>query len=128
VNGRAGWAAAVRQVARAVFLASLLAVIVLSLLPQAEVPQLGISDKLEHFAAYAGLALLGGIGFPRGRWQVLLPVLLIALGIALEFLQHLAPGRASEVADALANGLGASAGGALAAIVRSGGRTYLNRP
>ena len=117
-----------RHAARAGFLASLLAVIVLSLLPQADIPELGISDKLEHFATYAGLAFLGGIGFSRGRWPVVLPLLLIALGVALEYLQHLAPGRATELVDALANGLGALAGGTLAAIARAGSRSFWKWP
>lgn len=104
-----------RQGARATFFVALAVIAVLSLLPQADVPQIGVSDKIEHFGAYAGLAFLGGIGFNRGRWMVLLPLLLIALGIALEFLQQLAPGRASEVADAVANSLGVAAGACFAA-------------
>lgn len=104
-----------RQGARATFFVALAVIAVLSLLPQADVPQIGVSDKIEHFGAYAGLAFLGGIGFNRGRWLVLLPLLLIALGILLEFLQQLAPGRASEVADAVANSLGVAAGACFAA-------------
>ena len=69
-------------------------------------------DKLMHFAAYAVL----------GAWYVMvlarlhylkLWAALVTLGIALELLQGLVPGRLTEGFDMVANTLGATAGTAL---------------
>lgn len=103
-----------RGVARAIFLASVAGVSVLSLVPQREVPQFGIGDKIEHFGAYAGLALLGALAFPRGRGPIHVPLFLILMGIILEFLQQFSPDRAPDVADAVADALGVAAGGLVA--------------
>jgi len=88
------------------FAGTVLTVIVLSLLPGRDLPQIGISDKLEHATAYAGMALTGSLAFPRRPALLWLLVLLPALGIALEFGQMLVPGRSAEVGDAVANTIG----------------------
>src|SRR5262245_29602211 len=85
---------------RLAFAAVVFAVIFLSLLPGRDLPQVGLSDKLEHVIAYAAMALAGSLAFPRLSGFLLLLVLLPALGIALEFCQLLVPGRSAEVADA----------------------------
>ena len=88
------------------FAVTVLTVIVLSLLPGRDLPQVGLSDKLEHVIAYAGMALTGCLAFPRKSAFLWLLVLLPALGIALEFCQMLVPGRSAEVADAVADTIG----------------------
>jgi VanZ family protein len=93
---------------RYVFIAGTIAVVVFSVLPGQEVPSLGLSDKIEHVVAYALLGLTGGLAFPTPKSTILLLVLLPMLGIALEVVQLLSPGRSSEVKDALANGAGAT--------------------
>jgi VanZ family protein len=95
---------------RIAFIGAVGAIAVLSLLPQSEVPQLGVGDKTLHFCAYAGLALLGGIGFGGPRRALLITIMLIGLGVLLEALQQFSPGRAPEAADAVANAVGAVVG------------------
>src|SRR5262249_40150788 len=91
---------------RFAFVGTVLTVIVLSLLPGRDLPQVGLSDKLEHVIAYAGVALTGSLAFPRLSGFLWLLILLPALGIALEFCQLLVPGRSAEVADAVADIIG----------------------
>lgn len=86
-------------------LATLL-VIYMSLRPSFSVEGASHSDKAMHFFAYAVLAGLTRLGWPRlwGGWIV---VGFIALGIALEIGQHMmAQGRTGSILDALANSLG----------------------
>jgi VanZ family protein len=104
---------------RVSWLASVLFVVVMSLLPRSEVPELNLSDKFEHFAAYTGVALLGGLCVRSRLWKfALIPVAAIALGVVLEFLQLYVPGRSLEAADALANAAGAASGAVLSIGVR----------
>lgn len=82
-----------------------------SLLPGKDLPALPVSDKFEHFAAYAVLA--GGavqLFVRRLSWGFIC-VLLVLMGIGLEFLQaQMGLGRTLDRADALANGIGALIG------------------
>jgi VanZ family protein len=96
-----------RAVLKGIFAAGAVAVIVLSLLPGKELPSLGVSDKIEHAAAYALLGLAGGLAFPSRRATIALLLLLPLLGIALEIAQLVVPQRSSDVADALADWIGA---------------------
>ena len=95
---------------RYLFIGGTMAVVILSVLPGQEVPSLGISDKIEHTVAYGLLGLTGGLAFPAPKATILLLVLLPMLGVGLELVQLLSPGRSSEVADALANWAGATLG------------------
>ena len=52
-----------RKLFRIVFFVGLLALVVLSVLPQEAVPHTGLSDEATHTVAYAVLALAGGIAF-----------------------------------------------------------------
>ena len=97
-----------KTVSRYVFAAGMVAVVVLSLLPGKDMPSVGVSDKIEHVVAYALLGLAGGLAFPTRRATMLLLVLLPILGIALEVAQLFVPERSSEVADAVADWIGAS--------------------
>lgn len=76
-----------------------------------------VSDKLLHFVAYTGLAVIPVFGFrlPAGLASA---ASMILLGIALEFLQRLVPGRSFGVADMVANALGVFAGVALGLLGR----------
>jgi VanZ family protein len=80
-----------------------------SLLPIAA-PPVANGDKFEHLFGYAVLAILGWRVWYRG-----LPVWLAAasMGVAVEFAQALTPWRSFDVADMLANALGAAIGIAL---------------
>lgn len=94
-----------RGLAIALFTIACAVVIWTSLIPADELPQTGISDKIEHAVAYAGLALLGVWAFPRRYGR--LAVGLMALGIVIEVLQGLmAVGRQADVMDAVADGIG----------------------
>lgn len=95
----------------AVVIAALLAVAIgyFSLVPPGEAPAPQISDKIRHFAAYAGLAVPVAMWFGPGRLAAILVVALYGAG--LEVAQALAgTGREGSLADAAANALGAAAG------------------
>jgi VanZ family protein len=89
------------------FTAGVALVVILSLLPAKSLPPLGVSDKLEHFAAYAILGLIGGFAFPTQRTMALLMAFLVALAVLLELGQWFVPGRSPEARDAIASGFGA---------------------
>ena len=83
-------------------------------------------DKLDHYTAYAGLALMGSLG----RWPrlSLLASFLAAttLGGVLEILQSFV-GRDAEWGDVLANAIGAAIGVALAWMVLRWGRALVGQ-
>lgn len=99
-----------RTATRILFLLAIATVTVLSLLPQRDVPKVGVSDKLEHGIAYFGLAILGGLAFREPRRLLYLFITLCAMGGAIELLQAFSPGRTPELADAIADAVGAGAG------------------
>lgn len=72
--------------------------------------RLKINDKILHFCAYFALAFLPMIGFQDRRRSYLVGVSMFALGLVLELGQYFAPGRAAELADVAANGLGIGCG------------------
>ena len=89
------------------------AVVVLSLIPL-EVDLLENRDKLAHFAAYGGLSFWFGMLIEgRGR-ELRIAAAFAVLGVALEFLQGLTDYRTFEIADMIANALGAALGWGLA--------------
>lgn len=86
--------------------------------PALDVP--GNLDKLEHFGAYVFLAVWFTALYPRSRYW-LVAVALLALGLALEILQHLmALGRYGDPRDMAANASGILLGCGLA-IAATGG-------
>lgn len=101
---------AARPVARILFFLAVAAVSVLSLLPQRDLPKVGVSDKLEHAVAYFALAVFGGFAWRERRSLFALLALLVAMGGAIELLQVFSPGRSPDPIDAFANGAGAAAG------------------
>lgn len=86
-----------------------------SLLPRVPMPDGPFGDKLMHLAGYAalGAAWRAALRGPTGR----LLAAVFAFGVAIECLQGLSPWRSFEWADMLANGLGASAGIVLVALL-----------
>lgn len=79
-----------------------------SLSPTEQLPRDLPWDKLNHFVAYAALALTLGMAGLR-PWRV--AVLAIAYGVAIEFAQVTVPGRlGADPTDMLANALGAALG------------------
>jgi VanZ family protein len=72
-------------------------------------------DKLDHFTAYFGLMLLSALAWGLRRSLVLVFLVMVALGGALELIQMLV-GRDGEWGDFLANDLGALVGLGLAAL------------
>ena len=90
------------------FIFGLVSIGVLSLLPQEALPDTGISDKLEHLAAYATLCLIGQYAFDSQVRR--LATGLFLYGVLLEGLQSLVPGRYPSLADIVANSLGVGIG------------------
>ncbi|GLQ82026.1 hypothetical protein GCM10007881_55470 [Mesorhizobium huakuii] len=72
------------------FVVTLVAVLVLALLPMPELQEFGFdigfdNDKLNHASAFATLAVLGALGWPRRI--VTLVIFLALVGAAIEILQ-----------------------------------------
>ena len=106
-----------RTIYAVVFLGTYVVVLVASLVPASSLPQVTLSDKIEHFLAYAVLAVLGARALPGRPW--LLAIVLAANGVGVEILQQaMALGRQGEVLDALANTLGIAAGLGAASLMR----------
>lgn len=86
-------------------------VVVGSLVPAQDLPSVPVSDKFEHFAAYAVLSAAAVQLFARRLSWGFVCVLLVLMGIGLEYLQaQMALGRMLDRNDALANTLGVLAG------------------
>jgi VanZ family protein len=85
------------------------AVLLGSLLPTADVPSVPFSDKLQHAGAYA-LLMYWFASISRQRSHIFAALLLLALGIAIEFLQRATGYRDFEVADMVADGIGVLSG------------------
>ena len=82
-----------------------------SLAPGSDLPTVPFSDKLQHFLAYAVLSASGVQLFARRLSWAFVCVLLVLMGIGLEYLQaQMALGRMLDRNDALANTLGVLAG------------------
>lgn len=84
----------------------------LSLVPQTLLPESPVSDKVEHFAAYLLLALLALSARTSLRKKLLVLLVILLFGTAIEFVQP-SFNRQLEVADMAANTGGALSGYAL---------------
>lgn len=75
-------------------------------------------DKLNHVLAFTALAFSGylGLSASRGR-RIFLLLALLGLGGAIELLQLLVPGRASEWGDLFADAIGIACGALIATCV-----------
>jgi uncharacterized protein YfiM (DUF2279 family) len=89
-----------------------LTVFVLSLVP-IDVDLGRGSDKLEHFFAYAVLSFWFGLLHHRRRGQLGFTLGFIGMGVVIEFLQGLTDYRDFEIADMVADAIGAFVGLAL---------------
>lgn len=86
-------------------------VVIGSLMPASGVPDLKVSDKFQHFFAYAVLSAGAVQLFARRLSWGFVCVLLALMGIGLEHLQaQMAVGRMLDRADALANAVGVMIG------------------
>jgi VanZ like family len=75
------------------------------------------TDLVAHFLLFGAMAF-GAVGFSRRPGQLAcLALTTVALGAALEFAQQFVPYRTFDVIDAVANGVGALAGYAVALLV-----------
>jgi len=92
------------------FIILIIAISVLSLLPPKSGLELGKSDKINHFLAYAILSLNFGFISTKIRSYFIGIPLLIAYGILIDFFQGLVPGRDPSFYDALANSAGVFSG------------------
>ena len=88
-------------------------VVVLSLIP-VEVDLGEDSDKVAHFFAYGSLTLWFGMIFPSRFAQLGAALAFCAMGVGIEFLQGLTGYRSMDVADMVANAMGAALGWGLA--------------
>lgn len=109
---------ALRLAARLGFFITMAAVALMSLLPQQDIPRVDVSDKVEHFAAYAILAILGAFGFLGRRSWLCLLLFLPTFGAVMELLQAFSPGRSPDIADAAANMVGVMVGLMVAAVAQ----------
>jgi len=88
------------------FIILIIAISLLSLLPPKSGLELGKSDKLNHFLAYAILSLNFGFISTKIRPYFIGIPFLIAYGLLIEFFQGFVPGRDPSFYDALANSAG----------------------
>jgi VanZ family protein len=83
----------------------------LSLVPRVEFPiSFRWADVVYHFCAYLWLSFLPFIGMRNVQGAWISALLLIPLGIGLEFGQHFVPARVCSIIDIAANLCGALAG------------------
>lgn len=71
-------------------------------------------DKVAHFVAYGSLSFWFALLFEGRARQLGIAIAFAAMGVAIEFLQGLTDYRSFEVADMVANAIGAALGWALA--------------
>ena len=67
-------------------------------------------DKIAHFLAYAGMAMLACLAFRSGSARISALIFAIALGAMLEWWQSFVPGRNMSLIDGIANTLGVLSG------------------
>lgn len=123
------WMVRLRHLAVVAFAVAVVAVVFLSVTPR-PLPTSGplLSDKVQHLAAYAVLAVLGGFGFAAGRRIGRVALALFALGVAMEIVQSFVPGRFAGLDDVVANSTGILIGCGLALIVNRGFSRWVHTP
>jgi VanZ family protein len=91
-------------------LALALVILVLSLMPAEQLPEVRISDKVEHILAYVALAFWFGSICARRRF-VWIALMLIGYGLLVELLQGgMGWGRQADLYDLIADAAGIAAG------------------
>jgi VanZ family protein len=111
-----------KKLLRVLWFAAVLVVIVGSLLPSTSLPMralgsLHVSDKIEHFGAYAVLAFLPALHERKG-FVIAAALGAVALGVALEFGQLFSGWRNFEIADMVADAIGVCFGLAAGVLAR----------
>ena len=71
-------------------------------------------DKVAHFIAYGSMAFWFAMLFEGRARQIGIAVAFAAMGVGIEFLQRMTDYRSFDVADMIANGIGAALGWGLA--------------
>ena len=100
-----------------IWLALLAGVVAGSLAPGDVMPDLP-NDRLLHFGAYAVLGVIpSGWAWSRS-WGWKMAALASLIGVGLEILQNVIPGRTTDVADAIANCAGAITGCVMGMMIR----------
>lgn len=99
-------------------------VVIGSLLPSATLTRLHYNaiapnDKIVHFMGYTVLAVMPVAFLELVGMGIALAASMIPMGVLLEFLQRLVPGRSFEIGDMIANSLGVIAGTMLALWIRA---------
>lgn len=97
---------ALRRVLPYAFASCLLILALLSWLPGDELPRTGLAGKFEHFVAYAGTMLIGGLAWSDRRRTPMLVGGLMSYAAIMELGQLVAPGRHASVWDFLAGTAG----------------------
>ena len=114
-----------QQTLMLIFWAVLICCVVIGSLAPAASPlmvaigRLHINDKVQHFCAYLALSSLPVIGFRDRRRGIVAGLSMFVLGVLLEGGQHFSPGRAVELGDVAANGVGVSCGTLLGLPIRT---------
>ena len=93
--------------ARAIGVACVVALIVLSLLPAEDRPHTGAAGQNEHFIAYFGTAVFLALGYRTRIARITTVCLLVGLAGVLEIIQRSIPGRHSQLIDWIASSTGA---------------------
>jgi glycopeptide antibiotics resistance protein len=88
-------------------------VLVLSLIPLNVDLQEG-RDKVAHFVAYGSMVFWFALLFKGRARQLAIAIAFAAMGVSIEFLQGMTDYRTLDVADMIANGVGAALGWGLA--------------
>jgi VanZ family protein len=109
----------IEQSLRAAFIAGLIVVAILALLPADLMRRTALDGHAEHTIAYLGTAILMGLAFPRGPRLIVQCVLLAMYASALEAGQLYSPGRHASFQDLAFSVAGIVIGGVLLAIART---------
>ena len=112
--GEEGVDAVMKKVAGTLWIVMLVMVVSGELLPGTSPPMrwvssTGISDKVLHYGAYMILAGLPILGFAQ-LGGILWALAMVPLGVVLEFVQKVVPGRSFDLGDITANTLGVLTG------------------
>lgn len=101
-----------------------------SLLPDSVIPFEHLpNDKVLHFWGYFVAAALTPFAFERLRISVIVSVLLVVLGVAIEYAQRaMSLGRSWDPRDMAANALGVISGLSLAMMLRFAIRSVFAKP
>jgi len=91
---------------RLLFVVSLVVISVLAFIPVTHTPDVNVSDKIQHLAAFFVLLFIADFAFPRLRCGPALLAALIAYGVFIEVVQIALPTREFSWLDIVADGLG----------------------